>query len=126
MDMIINKGLLFCSIQVNDASGRFLIDTGAQESIISDSAKFNTVIDPEYEITVSGTGGQMDCKRTKPCKVDLGVIPILSLTFNVFGLGDLNEVLTEQGIEPIDGIIGADILVESRAIIDYANSKIIF
>jgi len=37
----------------------------------------------------------------------------------LFDLNHVNEALASQNASPVDGIIGADVLKKSRAIIDY-------
>ena len=41
-----------------------------------------------------------------------------------FDMNHINNALSEKQIDPIDGIIGADILKKSKAIIDYHGDKI--
>jgi hypothetical protein len=44
-----------------------------------------------------------------------------SITFILFDLFHVNEALSQQKIKPVDGIIGADVLLIGNAIIDYPN-----
>ena len=37
----------------------------------------------------------------------------------IFDLSHVNEALTSQKTKPVQGIIGADVLMEGKAIIDY-------
>ena len=39
-------------------------------------------------------------------------------------MNHINNALSEKQIDPIDGIIGADILKKSKAILDYKKNKI--
>jgi hypothetical protein len=45
----------------------------------------------------------------------------LSSVFILFDLSYVNEALSQQKIKPVDGIIGADVLLKGNAIIDYPN-----
>jgi hypothetical protein len=45
----------------------------------------------------------------------------LSSVFILFDLSHVNEALSQQKIKPVDGIIGADVLLKGNAIIDYPN-----
>ena len=39
----------------------------------------------------------------------------------IFDMTHVNEALTQYKAKPVEGIIGADILLEGKAIIDYYN-----
>ena len=41
-----------------------------------------------------------------------------------FDMNHINNSLSEKKIDPIDGIIGADILKKSKSILDYKSNKL--
>ena len=41
-------------------------------------------------------------------------------------MSHINNALSQKKIDPIDGIIGADILKKSKAILDYKSNKLLF
>ena len=41
-----------------------------------------------------------------------------------FDMNHINNSLSEKKIDPIDGIMGADILKKSKAILDYKSNKL--
>ena len=43
-----------------------------------------------------------------------------------FDMSHINNALSQKKIDPIDGIIGADILKKSKAILDYKSNKLLF
>jgi len=53
--------------------------------------------------------------------VELGTLRFDSLAVSVLDLSHVNRVLEEMDVEAIDGIIGADMLLRKRAIIDYGG-----
>ena len=41
-----------------------------------------------------------------------------------FNMNHVNTALSEKQVDPIDGIVGADILKKSKAILDYKSNKL--
>jgi hypothetical protein len=41
-----------------------------------------------------------------------------------FDMNHINNLLSEEKVNPIDGIIGADILKKSKSVIDYESNKL--
>ena len=39
----------------------------------------------------------------------------------IFDLSHVNEALTQYKVKPVHGIIGADVLLKGKAIVDYYN-----
>jgi len=48
------------------------------------------------------------------------------LNLITFDMNHINKTLSEKGIDSIDGIVGADVLKKSNAILDYKSNKIYF
>jgi hypothetical protein len=58
---------------------------------------------------------------SKKNKLQLGRWKSETLNLVVFDMSHVNEALVSYKTKPINGIIGADVLLEGKAIIDYAN-----
>ena len=43
-----------------------------------------------------------------------------------FDMSHINNALSQKKVDPIDGIIGADILKKSKSILDYKSNKLLF
>jgi hypothetical protein len=41
-----------------------------------------------------------------------------------FDMNHINNALSQKKVSPIDGILGADILKKSKAVIDYESNKL--
>jgi hypothetical protein len=63
----------------------------------------------------------MFTKIAKDNCLQVGSWKQLPSTFILFDLSHVNEALSQQKIKPVDGIIGADVLLKGKAIIDYPN-----
>jgi len=111
--------------KVNSINGRFILDTGASNSCICTSLedKFK-VISKESKEKASSANNEMT--HTKISKTN--VIQIGKWNSNVslitFDMNHINNAFSQKEIDPIDGIIGADILKKSKSILDYKTNKL--
>ena len=111
--------------KVNSINGRFILDTGASNSCICTSLedKFK-VISKESKEKASSANSEMT--HTKISKTN--VIQIGKWNSNVslitFDMNHINNAFSQKEIDPIDGIIGADILKKSKSILDYKTNKL--
>jgi hypothetical protein len=58
---------------------------------------------------------------SKENKIQLGRWKENDFSLVIFDLSHVNLALTQHKAKPVDGIIGADILLDGKAIIDYFN-----
>ena len=71
-------------------------------------------------IKAAGAGAtDMDTKMAKKNKVKIGKWSNNKVVLVLFNLTHVNTALVNHNSKPVDGIIGADILKKSKAIIDY-------
>lgn len=114
---------LVLKAKVNGVSGLFILDTGASNTCLGfeSVAKFN--LNPENSSTMAASASSADLytKLAKDNKVQLSTWKTTGFTFVVFDLSHVNAVLSNYKVKPVDGIIGADILLKGKAIIDYSN-----
>ncbi|NQX84785.1 MAG: clan AA aspartic protease [Flavobacteriaceae bacterium] len=108
-------------VKVNGKKGRFILDTGASYSIVNveRATQFDVVIEDD-EVKLAGAGGiHMDAKISKQNTIGIGQWTQKKMRLVVFNMTQLNAALISQDTNPVDGIIGADVLKKSKAIIDY-------
>ena len=68
----------------------------------------------------AGAGAiDMDTKTSKKNKIKIGQWKNNKVVLVLFNLTHVNTALINHNSKPVDGIIGADILKKSKAIIDY-------
>ena len=109
--------------KINDVKGRFILDTGASNSCVSlDLAeKFKLELE-DSETKAAGAGATgMETKVSSKNEISLGKWNYKNFNLVLLDLSHVNNALTEHNAEPVDGIIGADILEKGEAIIDYKN-----
>ena len=106
---------------INGTKGRFILDTGASNSCVGFEAieRFNLKV-KDSEIKAVGAGSSnMQTKISSSNKVKIGKWKKNKIALVLFNLTHVNEGLVSHNANPVDGIIGADILKKGKAVIDY-------
>ena len=111
--------------KVNSINGRFILDTGASNSCICTSLedKFKVISKENKEKASSANSEMTNTKISKKNKIQIGNW-VNELDLITFDMNHINTALSEKKINPIDGIIGADILKKSKAVLDYKTNKL--
>ncbi|HZW63288.1 MAG TPA: retropepsin-like aspartic protease [Flavobacteriaceae bacterium] len=112
---------------INGVKGRFILDTGASSSCIDfEAAKTFHLLAEETEVKATGAGASnMYTQLSKKNKVKIGKWKSKHTALILFNLSHVNQGLSSQNARAVDGIIGADILKKSKAVIDY-NKKYLY
>ena len=111
--------------KINGVNGTFILDTGASNSCVCASLEnnFNVISKETIEKASSATSEIINTKISKNNTIQIGKwenkINLIS-----FNMNHINQVLGEKKINSIDGILGADILKKSKAILDYKSNKL--
>ncbi len=106
---------------LNNVEGNFIVDTGASNSCVGFEAvdKFSLFTE-ESDVKAAGAGAtDMLTQLSKRNELKLGNWHKKRVSLVLFDLTHVNTALTAHDAEPVDGIIGADILRRGKAIIDY-------
>ena len=110
--------------KINGISGRFILDTGASNTCIGfDKIEFFNLVSKESKIKAAGAGAtNMKTLLSTKNTIEIGKWHKRKQKIVLFDLTHVNEALTTHNALPVDGIIGADVLKKSKAIIDYRKS----
>ncbi len=112
--------------KINKIEGNFILDTGASSSCVGfEAVKHFQLLAEDSEIRAAGAGAtnmltqiaqknSIEIKGWRKRKIDLVL----------FDLTHVNEALVNHKAEKVHGIIGADILREGKAVIDYKNKAL--
>jgi len=106
---------------INGVNGRFILDTGASSSCVGFEAieTFNLTA-KDSKIKAAGAGAtDMLTQISKKNTLKIGKWKKDKVVLVLFNLSHVNTALTNHNAKPVDGIIGADILKKSKAVIDY-------
>ena len=111
-------------VKVNNVSGVFILDTGASNSCIGFvyDSYFN-LNNEESEVKAAGAGAlNMETALAKNNLLVIGKWKLKKMDFIIMDLSHVNEALKEANEIPVHGIIGADFLKKTRAVIDYGKN----
>ncbi len=108
-------------VSLNGVNGRFIVDTGASNTCVGfDKTIFFRLNSEVSEIKAAGAGASnMETLLSTMNTLNIGTWSARKMKIVLFDLGHVNEALLAHDAQPVDGIIGADILRKSRAVIDY-------
>jgi hypothetical protein len=112
------------SAKINQRKGSFILDTGASTSCIGiDKIEYFSLLNEDSEIKAAGAGGiNMETQIARNNTFSVKKLKLSATDFVLFDLYHVNEALAQAKENPIDGIIGADVLKKYRAVIDYGRN----
>ena len=111
-------------LKINGNSGDFILDTGASTSCIGfDSVSHFTLLSEESEIKAAGAGAlDMETKIAKNNLLEIGKSRLKGIDIILFDLSHVNGALQQVDEKGVHGILGADLLKQLRAVIDYGRN----
>jgi len=112
--------------KINGITGRFILDTGASNTCVGfDKLEFFNLTSKESKIKAAGAGAtNMETLISTKNLIEIGGWKKKKLKIVLFDLVHVNEALTAHNALPVDGIIGADVLKQAKAVIDYNKRSV--
>ena len=116
------------TIEVNGKSASMILDTGASRSVF-DETRISKFIGEDnlenHDRLSSGLGtNNMTSKKVKLNKLQIGKIKIENYQATILDLKHVNQSYQKLALEPVDGILGGDILNDYKAVIDYGRKEL--
>ena len=114
---------LLIKATLNEKKGNFILDTGASNSCVGS----NSIEDFELKASHSknkATGAGATGIHTQVAEqntLQIGTWKTINFSIVIIDLSHVNDALLQQKAKPVHGIIGADVLLQGKGIIDYAN-----
>jgi hypothetical protein len=114
---------LLMKASINGVKGDFILDTGASNSCVGfESIEMFQLKAAKSKTKASGAGVTgMHTQIAVGNQLQLGKWNCIDFELVIFDLSHVNSALMEHKSKPVHGIIGADILLKGRGIIDYYN-----
>ena len=114
---------LLVKATINGILGNFILDTGASNSCVGfESIDYFNLTAGKSKTKASGAGATgMFTQLAKNNALQIGRWKTDEFHLIIFDMTHVNEALQQYKAKPVHGIIGADILLEGKAIIDYYN-----
>lgn len=115
---------LLIKAKINGKEGNFILDTGASNSCVGiDSIEYFELLASHSDTKAAGAGGVgMATQTSLENTLKLGRWTNKDFGLIIFDMSHVNEALRQYKAKPVHGIIGADVLLEGKAIIDYHNN----
>jgi predicted aspartyl protease len=114
---------LLIKANINGVTGNFILDTGASNSCVGfESIELFNLKARKSKTKAAGAGAtDMFTQIAKNNSLKIGRWKTDDFNLIIFDLSHVNSALTHYKAKPVNGIIGADVLLEGKAIIDYSN-----
>ncbi len=114
---------LMIKIYINGKPAKLIIDTGASKTVFDNKRIVKYVSNKKFEkhdqlSTGLGTN-TMKSQITILKKIKIGDIEILNYKTVLLDLSHVNQSYEKIGLTKIEGVLGSDILLEYKAVIDY-------
>ena len=110
--------------KINAIEGNFILDTGASNCCVGfEYIAYFSLDSEDSEVKAAGAGAiNMETKLTRKNTLSINSKKFPSIDLVLFDLSHVNEALNQANENSIHGIIGADFLKKSRAVIDYGRN----
>jgi hypothetical protein len=114
---------LLIKASINGVKGNFILDTGASNSCVGfESIELFQLTAEKSKTKAAGAGAiGMFTQIAKDNLLEISSWKNKEFHLVIFDLSHVNEALRQYKAKPVHGIIGADILLQGKAIIDYYN-----
>jgi len=114
---------LLIKATINGVKGNFILDTGASNSCVGFESVEHFALEAKKSKTkASGAGATgMLTQISSNNKLRLNNWKDNAFDLIIFDLSHVNEALNHYKVKPVHGIIGADVLMKGKGIIDYFN-----
>ena len=125
---VLKTNHITCKMVINDIEGSFLIDSGASNSCINiESSEGFKLVKYKKSYSASGAGnGKFDVSKSKKAQISHQGKNVVKLNFLLIDMTSINKALNESDNINVDGILGADFLIEKNASIDYNTMTLSF
>lgn len=119
------SGHIITKAFINGQSGRFIIDTGASATCINQqlAGKLELTVE-DMNQQIGTASGSLIPQIAHHNKLELGEWCDEDSSLLTMDMSFINLALKAEGMRSIHGLLGADFLIKSRAIIDYSGKNI--
>lgn len=116
------------NITINGKEASMILDTGASHSVFDETRIADFVDDDQVEDhdrLSSGLGtNTMVSKKVLINKLQIGKLEIVDYDATILDLMHVNQSYEKLELDPVDGVLGGDILNGYNAVIDYAKKEL--
>lgn len=114
---------LILKMYINKKLAKVVLDTGASKTVLDSTRIQSFVNHSNFETNdklSTGLGtNTMQSHSTALDKIKIGDLVIVNYTAILLDLSHVNNSYHQIGLPQVDGVLGSDILVKYKAVIDY-------
>lgn len=114
---------LMLKIYLNRKVANVIIDTGASKTVLDKTMVKNYVTEQNFDVhdkLSSGLGtNTMESQITVIKKLKIGALEMNDYQTILLDLSHVNSSYQQIGLKPVVGVLGSDILLKYKAVIDY-------
>lgn len=119
---------LMLKLKINGKSANVIIDTGASKTVLDKERIKSFVKEKNFDThdkLSSGLGtNSMESQFTTIKKIQIGDIIITDYKAVLLDLSHVNNSYEQVGLKAVEGVLGSDILLEYKAVIDYEKKTL--
>jgi len=114
---------LLIKATINGVTGNFILDTGASNSCVGfECIELFKLKAGKSKTKAAGAGATgMFTQVAKNNELKIGSWKENAFQLVIFDMSHVNQALQQYKAKPVQGIIGADVLLDGKGIIDYYN-----
>lgn len=119
---------LMMKMKINGKTANVIIDTGASKTVLDKTRVEKFVKEKDFKThdkLSSGLGtNSMESQTTILNKITIGNLEINNYTTVLLDLSHVNGSYEQIGLKPVEGVLGSDILLKYKAVIDYDKKTV--
>ncbi|WP_124978735.1 retropepsin-like aspartic protease family protein [Nonlabens xiamenensis] len=118
------SGHIVTKAMINGHMGRFIIDTGASATCVNQELYKEFQLETEFmERQIGTASGSLRPRISHKNTLELGDWTDEDVTLLSMDMSYINNALKAEGMNSIQGLLGADFLITAKAVIDYKGKK---
>ena len=120
----VTSGHYICKIVLNGIPGIFIVDSGASHTCVAldKETHFSLNSTKAEKQAASASSADMDTRQSAENHLRIGNWEHFKQELILFDMTTVNEALAQLNEETVDGILGADVLHQAKAVLDYRRS----
>lgn len=118
------SGHYICTVVLNGVSGNFIVDTGASHTCVAwdKEVYFKLNANKAEQQAASASSTNMETRHSEDNVLEVGRWKGQKLEIILFDMTSVNSALEQLGVNTVDGILGADVLAATKAVLDYSRN----
>ncbi len=119
------SGHIITKVMINGFKGRFIIDTGASATCVDQKMYKEFKLETEFlDRSIGTASGSLRPRISHNNHLELSDWADEDTTLLTMDMSFINNALKGEKMRSVQGLLGADFLISSKAVLDYSSKKI--